>query len=254
MLLGVIFSSAAARSRGLPNPKSLLGVRALTHLEAAQLELALRKDAQDYIYNSALSIGEGLSGVSFRRFSWAAVKSYYAVFYSLRAYLASKGIALFYIGTTPCSVRATAGGHANKERGNTHQVVLEIFRRSFPRSLLLSQSIGISDPLDWVMARREEANYSIARFCDPECPAHFIGAEGRSMRRLLKDYLCDDRHIYTFDADHAMLAYPLRCLSESVSVFNAQLKNSDSQSQHIAKIFSDRQGPLADIITTLKLS
>lgn len=45
-------------------------------------------------YNGILSFSEGIDAVFQKRFSWATIKLYYAVYYLIRATLSSKEIAI----------------------------------------------------------------------------------------------------------------------------------------------------------------
>jgi hypothetical protein len=236
---------------GVPNPRALLGTRTLTPVEALYLEQALNEDRQDYLYNAILSFGEGVSGLGKDRFSWATVKFYYTVYYALRATLCSQRVALFYLGRTPCSIRASAGSVARKEKDNTHKAVIALFKSACPSSLLLTQPIGTEDALEWMIARREEANYTIARFGDPVPPAHFRLHSRLSVRRFLAQYMADNRHLYTFDPDHAMIAFPLQVILADLAHSGAIC--TEEEKRHLLSVLCDRHGRFAELLTTLAI-
>lgn len=81
-------------------PEDLINMREefknhiLTTNEAVQLKELLNEDAVDFFYNGILSFSEGIDAVFQKRFSWATIKLYYAVYYLIRATLASKEIAI----------------------------------------------------------------------------------------------------------------------------------------------------------------
>lgn len=183
--------------------------RALTVNEAAMLAAALHDDARDAIYSGALSIAEAVQGLDKKLFTWTTVKLYYSVFYLARAALGLHGIGIIYPDRTPYTWIATAGETPMKRSGTTHKAVIDTFRLYRKSSVLISQLIGTEDPFAWLMTRRESANYKDPKFCEPIAPPHFKLIERHGVRRLVNDYIADDSHLFTFDSDHAMLAFPI---------------------------------------------
>lgn len=229
-----------------------IATRALTKAEALQLRAAFTQDASDALYSGILSIGEAAQGLDRRLFTWATVKLYYSVFYITRAMLGFGGAGLIYVGRTPYLWKSVAGERPEKRSGTTHAAVLEAFEELMPGSLLLSQSIGADTPFAWLMARREAANYKIARFTEPGAPAHFRNVDRFGVRRLLSDYIGDDLHLFTFDPDHAMLAYPIETMRLALDALKSAVKGGGvaplvaEDATYLASQCFDRNGRIAD--------
>jgi uncharacterized protein (UPF0332 family) len=222
----------------------------LSSRDSEKLLLSLHKDAADLLYSAAVSFGDALHGISRGLFTWATVKLYYSVFYALRARLALSGICLFYIGSKPYSICVQTGEAAHKEEGQTHKIVIKLFQRHTLDSVLLSQQIGIEEPLAWLMRLREEANYKISRFLEPKVPDHFEWLSKVGIRQACETYLADKTYMYVFDPDHAVLAYPLRLLERSCSEFqsrNIPVLNEEEKS-FIYDLFSDKKGTVSHLL------
>lgn len=237
-------ASLALRGRG----PTTVGNKALSRAEALQLRRALVEDARDAIFSGVLTIGEAVQGLDRKLFTWATVKLYYSVFYLTRAMLGINGIGIFYVKRTPYLWTATAGELPCKRSGTTHAVVLQAFEGFMPGSLLLSQAIGADEPFGWLMAKREEANYKIARFSEPSPPTHFANVERHGVRRLIGNYVADDTHLFTFDPDHAMLAFPIETMKLAFDALRkagaAGIEPNDTA--FLASQCFDRAGPIAE--------
>lgn len=126
----------------------------LSQQQAGQLVVCLEKDACDYLHSASISFGDAISGIGRQLFTWATVKLYYSVFYALRARLALHNICLFYSGSKPYTVHGQAGALAKKEKGQTHKIVLNLFRVYGIDAYMLSQPIDLEDPLEWLTRLR----------------------------------------------------------------------------------------------------
>ena len=62
----------------------------LTESDVLTLLPEAKLDALDFFNNAVISLSEGIDAIYLRRFSWATVKLYYAIYYLLRASLAAK--------------------------------------------------------------------------------------------------------------------------------------------------------------------
>jgi|GEM_PF-1862486 len=194
----------------------------ISHIEASQLEAALISDVISLAQIAMASLVEGIAGISDYRFSWAKVKLYYSGFYSVRAMLMLHKIAIFYIGRSPFTLEAKPGESAKKRAGNSHTVAFELFRQNYKNDLVLSQQISGLCPLKWIEDKRSEISYRTAPYVDPESPSEFSSIIGKE-RLHVQEYCCDDLHLYAFDPDHSMLAYPIllvKRLSELVRNYN----------------------------------
>ncbi len=230
--------------------KASIATRIISSSEALTLELLLKEDAADYLYSATVSLGDALGGITRGLFTWATVKLYYSTFYALRARLALKGLCLFYMGNHPFSIRAQAGQIASKEKGQTHKIVLDLFRRHNLDPFLLSQQIDMDDPLQWLMNLREEANYKVARFPEPNVPRHFVKLSQVGVRRACQSYISDNTATYIFDPDHAILAYPLSLIERSYADFHEHglPPQRKEDMPFFLRILSDEKGTLAHVL------
>jgi hypothetical protein len=219
----------------------------LSSAEAAVLTSALREDARDYYYSACSTLAAGVQGLNSGFYTWSTVKLYYSVFYALRAYLAINRVCIFYVGSSSLWVDALPGAAPALTRENTHKSVLRVFEAKVP-STLLSQQIGSDPPLEWLMARREQANYGTACFPDPEPPDHFKLLEAHGLRQLLSSYVADKSNAYTFDADHAMLAFPVKVIGEVRNLISsAMLFLAAEETAHLKQVCRDASGPLTQL-------
>lgn len=151
----------------------VIKARVINNIEARVICNHLHNDAVSYIYSATITIADALRGISQNFFTWATVKLYYATFYSCQALLALDDICVFYVNNKPFSIEVKAGSSPQIKKGQTHKIVLNEFRRQGVVPRLISQNIEYVDPLDWLMTKREEANYKVAKFQEPNNPKHF---------------------------------------------------------------------------------
>lgn len=228
---------------------------ALSTIEATALLHCLNNDATSYIYSSIVIMADATLSINKGLFTWATVKLYYATFYAIRSLLAINGVCIFYIKTsphktTPFILDIQPGQLAKKGKGTTHKLVLDTFKGHNIEPYILSQPIDLQDPLEWLMQKREEANYKIAKFYEPQVPKHFKKIIEYSLRRVIKDYLSDTTDLYLFDPDHAILSYPLRVIQIAYKklLVSKSLGLKSDEISYLCQLFSDTDGyPLPDI-------
>lgn len=185
--------------------------RPLSHVEAATLSNALTDDGRSVAQTVFASLADALISISGQRFTWATIKLYYTVFYTLKALTMLDGISVFYRGSSPFSVTAKAGDVFKRRNGNSHSIVFDEFRSEFQSDILLSQPIGNVDALSWIEELRNLASYKTAPFPDPQPGQHFLNASER-LRLNVSTYFNDDVPIYAFQEDHAIVALPILAL------------------------------------------
>jgi hypothetical protein len=166
------------------------------------------------LYSSMLSFLSAIEGAKGTSFSWAAVKLYYACFYAARSILASNGVCIFYSGTKPYSIILRPGSQPKKENGVTHKVVWTLFSREFPGNILLNEVDGVAAH-NWMTKIRETANYKNAKFPDPLVPSEFAMLDSLGVGNVLAAYKSDFSDLLTFDRDHAVIAFPMKCISQA---------------------------------------
>jgi hypothetical protein len=219
--------------------------------ERSALQLALREDSRDYYHSSAVSLVDGIRSVPHGFYSWATVKLYYSVFYALRARLAIAGECLYYDQSKPRVICTDPGTYAVGQNGTTHKVVMKLFTQRFPGDLLLSQDIDGKPPLEWLMEKREEANYKVSRFTEPNPPHHMQSVAESGVRALLVSAEADS--VYAFDPDHAIVAFPymvIKDLKERLGRMNVRPSNA-LELKFLRKHAQDAAGKLPQLASVL---
>jgi len=241
----------------LPNVnKKDVRARVLTPVEAFNLSVALRSDAGDFYYSAWVSFLDALNGINNGFYTWATVKLYYSVFYAFRTSLALNGICTFHVSKSHYIVDAYPGKCPSSciDHG-THKVVLKTFQRKNLAYGLLSQQIDLTDAVDWLISKRESANYGVPRFSEPECSGLFEFIADIGIRQTLNSYLAEASPLYVFDPDHAMVAYPLRALQLVGDHLRGSLPPTyvtDDEKRFLLARARDKSGSLTQLITEIK--
>jgi hypothetical protein len=226
---------------------------ALNSSEANDIREYLKEDAIDYIYSATITVADALRGIEQSLFSWATVKLYYATFYSCRALLALDGDCIFYFNNKPYIIKAVAGNISVKGKGATHKVVLDEFKRAYRTSKLISQQIDYLDVITWLMNKREEVNYKLARFQEPNIPDLFLKINISGIRTMTQAYLQDSSYLYLFDKDHAMVAHPLKMLQHAYGEMHSLgLEMTDEDVQTLSILFKDKKGLIPEFQRMIK--
>jgi uncharacterized protein (UPF0332 family) len=193
--------------------KTVVRNRALAPLEAAALSNGLRADGADLYYSGWVSFLDALHGINKGFYTWATIKLYYSVFYAFGASLAYDDVCTFHVNKSYYTVLAQTGAMpvSCTDRG-THKTVLKAFQRRNPNHALVSQQIDLEDAVDWLMHKRESANYGQPRFSEPGYGHEFSYVVANGLRKTLNAYVTEPTFLYVFDPDHAIVAYPLRAL------------------------------------------
>ncbi|MGA3309894.1 MAG: hypothetical protein ABSD08_14955 [Xanthobacteraceae bacterium] len=246
-------ASLYASSLQLPLRAAPVALRGpLTQLEAQILADKLANDSQKSIYSALISVADALRGLEQGFSTWPAVKLYYTTFYAIRALLALEDICLYYVSNKEYWIECIASSFParapNRVRGSTHKFVFAVFEQRFPNSPLLSQTIDGEGPFDWLMLKREEANYISARFIEPQENQLFKFVRKHGIRRLCLEYLKDDS--FAFDPDHAILSYPMFLLRHirDLGVRGRTCVLDEAEDEKYERYFADQFGPLQPLI------
>jgi hypothetical protein len=239
---------------GLASKEAMTMHRNLVATGVSQLQLALHNDVLGYMRHGALALAEAISGINSRLSTWATIQLYYCVFYSARAWLGSQKICIFYVGSSPCSIEAQPGACAAPLKGQTHRATLAAFERRNPNSFFLSQQIEQMSPLDWLGKKRELANYKNPGPFEPELLQNLLAIQKMGTRKAVLTYLADPQALYTFDADHALFAFPLRFFNETLKTVRGlgKIPLDGDFLQIISRLSKDSAGeltPLTRLIT-----
>jgi hypothetical protein len=212
------------------------------------MQRGLLTDAGNYYYSGLISFLDAFLGLDRRLYTWSTVKFYYSVFYSLRCLLALKGHCIYYCNHKPFTCRDIVGSQSTACKGTTHKAVLNLFGQVFAGDLLLSQPISGEPALEWLVNRREDANYGQGRFADPAVPVHFFKVAQLGFRQAMNAYLSDASSLYVFDTDHAMIAYPLAALLRARTELGPQNFQVDRErGRFLSALARDKNGRIAGL-------
>lgn len=191
--------------------------------EAELIKDALNNDAIDFFYNGVLSFAEGINAVFQKRFSWATVELYYAIYYLIRASLASKGIAILRCRSMFRLVAHEGEqpfGTGNKRYNTTHEGTLNHYRDKFGFSdLLLSNKIEDDDAYQWMMNVREIINYRSASFSEPDCLEIwdcFSSCVDDGTLPSILEKLENDPYVMCFQEEYAVVAIPIKRMQQTI--------------------------------------
>lgn len=232
--------------------KTAYEARMLTDEEANKLRYYIKQEALPYYYKALLSYAECIPAICHGNYSWATVKLYYSVFYSLKSFLACNGITILRGGmkrTDLLYIKAKAGETFKKCKDSTdHKGTLEVEKKFFmTQDLLLSQQMQ-DDGFDmtayeWLARRREDANYKDIEFRDPnpsepwESINTIIKKQGVSVaiNKMIEDmwFLC-------FQDEYAILGIPTkRLLLTTEEIKNQGLYIDDTVKANFVRSMSD---------------
>lgn len=210
---------------GLPAPQSTI------------ISSALREDALGLLYSAQITFLDALQGISSGYFSWGIVKLYYSSFYAVRSLLAANSVSIFYINNKPYSLIVHPGHKIRKENGLTHKVVWNVLINNFSHSVLLGQ-IDAFPAQTWLMNLRETANYRTAKFPDPMVPDCLSTLDTLGLEKAIRTYSEDTSMLYTFDPDHAVVAFPLECIRKTrVTLDRLGYKLDDTDIEYLKECY-----------------
>ncbi len=110
----------------------------------------------------------------------------------------------------------------------------------------MSQPIGEEPALDWLINRREDANYKQGRFVDPDVPAHFSIVAQRGFRLAVDTYLREPSSPFVFDPDHSMIAFPSATLLRASTELRSRNLRLDADAvKFLSNLGRDRAGRIS---------
>jgi len=184
------------------------------HIAGAKSALVLDKDS--FFINALVSFGSCINSINKSNYSWAFIQSYYSLFFLARAMLAEKSVAIYYPDTKPFSIKFVNGEQFTKLSGTSHDVVLQLFRKSYSSDIMLSNTIEGKDPTVWFKENRELINYKLNPFSDPTPPLDLFHYE-ENLRKWMLTYLKEIS--YAFSGDHAYIAYVFKLLIREIDQY-----------------------------------
>lgn len=201
----------------------------LTIGEANALQSTLKADALDFFFNGALCFAEGIDNVCQDRYSWAAIKLYYSIYYMLRASLAAKGYAILRckrvyrlhakVGEKPVS-------KPGKNFSTTHEGTIGHYKDLFSTSdRLLTNTINSFETYEWMKDIREIVNYRSSTFLEPEFLSIWDTItqwiEDGKLKQLLEQFE-NDEYVLCFQEEYAVIAIPFKRIIQTIDDFRAE--------------------------------
>lgn len=198
-------------------PKTQYEETCITKNQADEFKRHLESEVASYYYKALLSYIESLSALEDKLFSWATVRLYYSVFYSIRAFLACEDIAILRQERRLYYIRAKEGEHFKRCEDTTDHkgsilTLCKLFKNVDP---LLSNAVEGMDAYHWMMKKREEVNYKDMDFHDP-FPPDFLETihyevQARGIKSVIEK-LINDNWLYCFQEEYAVLGIPTKRL------------------------------------------
>jgi len=204
-----LFANTIVSSPSLKTWAHTCSPLAISPAENNELRRCLSVDAMGLFYSSYISLCEGINGFKKGLPTWASVKMYYSAFYAARATLCSSGIGIVYINNKAKIIDLNKSTSlVEKGSDNSHKLVIKKYDNP---SKPLNQPINLSDPLDWLMTIREKVNYKNCKFPDPVATeVYWNKIVGSRIIQNVENYIEDASDLYTYDEEHALVAFPLK--------------------------------------------
>lgn len=200
----------------------------LTLTQADELKHRLKREIGPYYYKSLLSYMESIASINKNLFSWATVKLYYSVFYSIRAYLACQDIAILRERRNLFYVKVKQNEFIKKCDDNTDHkgTILTLCGLYQNIDRLLSNNIGGINAYQWMMKKRGEVNYKDMEFHDPNAPVFWEKIKDEinktNIKKLIENIVKDEDWIYCFQDEYAMLGVPTKRIILTVEEMKKQ--------------------------------
>ena len=218
------FEGMFTGSSGVPFrqiPKTQYVQTSLTKQQADDIKRLLEEEIASYYYKALLSYMESIPALNNKLFSWATVRLYYSVFYSIKAYLACNNVAILRAERKLFYVKAKENEFIKRcddttDHKGTILTLCKLFKNS---DMLLSNNIDGIDVYQWMMKRREDVNYKDIDFHDPNAPDFWSNLNNEIEQhgiRAVVDKMVNDNWLYCFQSEYAVLGVPTKRLALTV--------------------------------------
>ena len=200
----------------------------LTRYQAEKMKGFLEDEIASYYYKSLLSYMESIVALDKKLFSWATIKLYYSVFYSVKAYLACQNIAILRANRRLFYVKAKENESISRCGDTTdHKGTILTLNKLYRNDKLLSNNIDDMDVYQWMMRKREEVNYKDLDFHDPNAPDFWRILNEEIEQDGIKtviDHMVEDDWLYCFQDEYAILGIPTKRIILTVDEIHKQGK------------------------------
>ncbi|EFT9362512.1 hypothetical protein ACMX0H_000098 [Salmonella enterica subsp. diarizonae] len=193
----------------------------------SDLNNAIRTDSVDVFYKASVSFLESLFSLRRGHSSWAIIKLYYSIFYSLRAFLLLKGYAIFKNGKgeiyfLECIENATPVRISTKKIKGDHKTTIKAFAELCKSHKLNTNTVDSISVFEWAVQCRELVNYRSSSFIEPDYGYEAVPENLRDINRLeglLASYINDPYYTYCFIEEHSLLATASVLINELIDIF-----------------------------------
>ncbi len=237
------------------NYDSIKNGEQLKDQDVANARECLKKDRDASVLNSLLTFASAISSINKNNYSWAFIQCYYTIFYLAKALLAlKKDIGVYYIKSDPYIIKTSFGEtFKKKQRKNTHEDVLTLYKEHFDGNSLLNGDIDNTPIIDWFKHNRNMFNYKKNPMTDPTPPDPLFKYND-DLRNWLSCYR--NEYLYCFNSQHAYIAFPMKLIDHVISFYkDHNQKNifiTDDNIKHISSNCSDKKGFYNFLINDLK--
>jgi uncharacterized protein (UPF0332 family) len=187
----------------------------LTNSDVTNLDIYIKNDRDGFFLNALISYTLAIKSIISKNYSWAIVKLYYTIFYAIKTKLALSNRTTFYHNSKLYSINNTHGSTFKKLKGTSHEAIFKYFSEEYPRDLFVASPIDSQNPFEWFKEKREYVNYKVNPMEDP-LPYCIYDKINDSFIHWINEYLTDEDYIYTFDNEHAYLAYPTKMINNII--------------------------------------
>lgn len=216
----IYFENMFTGTSGIPFrqiPKAQYEQTSLTKQQAIDIKYLLECEIESYYYKALLSYMECIQALKNNLFSWATVRLYYSVFYSIKAYLACNNIAILRAERKLYYIKACENEYFKRCEDTTDHkgTILTLCKLFKNTDMLLSNNIDGMDVYLWMMKKREEVNYKDMDFHDPSAPDFWSVLHNEIKQYGIKavfDKVVNDNWLYCFQDEYAILGVPTKRL------------------------------------------
>ena len=204
----------------------------LTKQQARDIRCLLEGEIASYYYKALLSYIECISALENNLYSWATIRLYYSVFYSIKAYLACNNIAILRAERRLFYIKAYENECFKKCEDTTDHkgTILTLCKLFKSTDMLLSNNIDDMDVYHWMMKKREEVNYKDMDFHEPNAPDFWSVLHREIEQYGIKsvfDKMVNDNWLYCFQNEYAILGVPTKRLILLVDEMHKSGKHID---------------------------
>lgn len=225
----------------------------LSDIHVSEARQYLKKDRDAFMLNGLMTFASAINAINKNNYSWAFIQCYYTIFYIAEALLAINDFSVYYVKNSPFSIKISEGECFNKEKGNSHQVILSLYKKQFDGDSLLCGEIDDLHIIDWFNKKREEINYRMTPFSDPNPPSPLYKYRG-DLRNWLQTYR--NEYLYCFHSAHSYISFPLRLIDKMIAIYKEHNQTNrflnDVAIRHIYQNCSDSKGSFNFFVEDLK--